>query len=339
MNPELPLGECFFVDVGQGMANIVALPRGRVLMIDVGPRDAWPVLERLLLDRGVTSIECLLISHNDEDHIGGLDRCAMVFGALIQHEKFYLLQDRPLKPGDALDLTLKMADDKLIPEPRRAEAASILEPTIIWQEGGLSLELWYPSMAGAVRGISSGRPNNCCAVALLRVGLGSILFTGDASARSWRALDEAHPGYQLKVDIMTVPHHGGCLGGPESLNTLVKAKLAIISVGTHNAFGHPRDDVLSALKRMQTDVLCTEITEKCHQLEKLGDRHVVPISEYSLSHYISGMSRAAAKRPKACAGTVVAHLGREGIKVSAWTDHKEAAKRLDRPLCFCNGKM
>jgi competence protein ComEC len=336
MTVEPPLGECFFLDVGQGTANAVLLPGGRALIIDVGPRKAWPVLERLLWDRGITSIECLLISHNDDDHIGGLDQCAMAFGDRISNDGFYLLQDRPLKPGDALDLTLKMVDEKLMPEPRRAEAASIEEPTVIWQEDGLSLELWYPSMTRAIRALSSGRPNNCCAVALLRVGTRKILFTGDTGAKSWRALSEARPGFTLEVDIMTVPHHGGSLGDPGlgPLKALVKAKAAIISVGSHNAFGHPRSEVVAVCISGGAHVLCTQITERCHPLAALDGRHVVDISEYSLCHSAMAATGASDKPPIGCAGTVIAMLRSSGIEVPELSAHAVAVKSLDSPLCL-----
>jgi competence protein ComEC len=334
--PGTPLGECFFLDVGQGTANAVLLPGGRALIIDVGPSNAWPVMERLLRDRGLTSIDCLLISHNDEDHIGGLDQCAMTFGDLIVKGGFFILQDRPIQPGDALDLTLKMVDEKLIPEPQRAEAASIEEPTVIWQSNDLSLELWYPSMTGAVRAASRRRPNDCCAVALLRTGAGKILFTGDAGTRSWQALSEARPGFVLEVDIITVPHHGGGLGGhgPGPLENLVKAKMAIISVGSNNAFDHPKPDVIAACSRSGVHVFCTQITNQCHSLAALDGGHVIDVSEHSLSHSSMGAMRASRGVATGCAGTVVATLHSTGIEVPRQSEHSTAVHNLSSPLCL-----
>jgi competence protein ComEC len=335
MNIEPPLGECFFLDVGQGMANVIALPGGRVLIIDVGPRNAWPIIHRLLLDRGVTLIERLLISHNDDDHIGGLDLCAMSFADRIAKNGFFLLQDRPLKPGDALDITLKMVEEKVMPEPRRAEAASIEQPSVIWQEKGLSLELWYPTMTKAVRAMSRGRPNDCCAVALLRVGPGRILFTGDAGAKSWSALAEAHRDSKLEIDVMTVPHHGGSLGcpWPGALETVVKAKIAIISVGTHNSYGHPRPSVVAGCKNAGAQVLCTQITDRCHPVAKLTGSHVTDISEYSVSYVRKTANTPSGKIPVACAGTVVSILRETGVEIPNLENHATRMKELKSPLC------
>ncbi len=69
-------GECFFLDVGQGTANVILLEGGRALVIDTGPARRG-IVKRLLVDYGVREIECVVLSHNDRDHIAGFDLAAL----------------------------------------------------------------------------------------------------------------------------------------------------------------------------------------------------------------------------------------------------------------------
>ena len=117
MSPPQALAECYFLDVGQGAAQVVLLPDGGALVIDCGParnvRSLYELLKRSL--RG--DIEALVITHNDEDHDGGTVDIFAEFGPLIRQVFLYpTVHERKSGCGRSLGMSVQ-PDVSVAPKP------------------------------------------------------------------------------------------------------------------------------------------------------------------------------------------------------------------------------
>ena len=77
------------------------------------------------------------------------------------------------------------------------------------------------------------------------IGARAVLLTGDAE-REWEALLATRP---IRSDVLKVAHHGSRTSSTPPLLDAVRPRLAVISCGRHNLFGHPHAEVLLALRR------------------------------------------------------------------------------------------
>lgn len=312
-----PFGECFFFDVGQGSANAIIFRDRRAILVDTGRREAWRHIERLLEDKGIRSIECVVLSHNDEDHVGGWEQCAMTFGSKIK--SLFLVHDRQITPGKTIDVTWHLASERLIPEPRRAEQG------VIWQDQDCSLEILSPTMRAATAALKKADSNSCSAVVMFRTRAASVLYAGDAGDRIWDELLTHNNGVPLTVDVATLPHHGS-VSASLAFPRAVQAQVVVVSVASNNAYGHPSVQAVSACRQAGTKVVCTQITEKCHALNKLAGDHVVRVVPQSLCRSHS--------RYRGCGGTIVSVLTNDGIRHPWQAGHDDAVRSLDSPMCL-----
>jgi len=332
-------GRCYFLDVGQGTANVILLKGRRAILIDVGPARVGGAVHRLLKDKADT-IECVLLSHHDKDHIAGWEQIAIDFAGNIG--AVWCIPDSNAERGKRIDITMKLAEDKKIPQPRPAVVDSLGAAKTIWEDKaiGLSLDVLYPNLAGMHRAAVSGDPNRASVVAALRYKDEAILFPGDCEIEAWHRLRDESPHLPLKVDVVAVPHHGGLPGGsPADLSwlysTAVAARVAVVSAGSANDEGHPHADVISALRAAGVRVMCTQITPQCHAtLEPLRPGVIRPLPLYSTAAAAPSFTSAAKRsRNVGCAGTVTADLQERGIVVGRINEHAAGVLGLHGRMC------
>lgn len=208
-----------FLNVGQGDACLIQLPRGQNLLIDGGGSSA--LLLKILNSFSIQKIDAVILSHPHHDHLGGLQNLA---GVLRVHSFFS--QSYPRSPQ------LK----KLLFELRQAgvKTYTIKKRTFSFPTEG-KLE-FIPVYIDA-------NPNESPLTLLFKTGEFSFLFPGDAEkeAQTW-LVNRLRP-----VTVLKLPHHGGYLL-PDFLKK-VKPKIGIISSGKNNRYGHPKKEVISLLKR------------------------------------------------------------------------------------------
>jgi competence protein ComEC len=228
-------------DVGQGDALVVPTAPGAGLLIDAGP-DVGAV-DRCLDRLGIESLPLVLLSHLDADHAGGLA------GALTGRDV-----------GVVATGTLSPADDRvraLSGLVRRAGASrAVLVPGDRRTIGTASLEVLAPAPERATAG---AQPNDL-SVVLRVVSRGvRILFTGDLGAEAEGRLVSA--GVDLRADVLKVPHHGSGDADPDFL-AASGARVALVSVGAENTYGHPAARTLTRLARAGMQV---------HRTDREGD--------------------------------------------------------------------
>lgn len=220
-------------DVGQGDA-IVVRSEGQVALIDTGPEPE--PLAACLGGLGIERIDLLVLTHFDLDHAGGVPAVLGRVGAV--------LHGPPGRSGDERVLT-----DLVTSGARPVEAASGMQGSL----GGAGWRVLWPS-AGSV----AFPPGNDASVVVEIAGGGvprSILL-GDLSAEPQRMLLSS--GRLNGVyPVVKVAHHGSA-DQEAALYPALRPRVALISVGEGNAYGHPRDETLAIVQASGAQALRTD---------------------------------------------------------------------------------
>lgn len=222
-----PTGTVFVAcDVGQGDALVLPTGPGAGILVDTG-RDVVGV-DRCLRRLRITSLPLVLLSHLDADHAGGLA------GALAGRHVGQVATGT-LPPAD----TRVPALDRLL---RRAELSRfVLVPGQRRTVGTATLEVLAPDPQWAS---PSATANDLCLLVRVTVHGLRVLLTGDLSAAAERKILAA--GTDLRADVLKVPHHGSADTDPGFL-AATDARIALISVGADNPYGHPTQQDLTWL--------------------------------------------------------------------------------------------
>jgi competence protein ComEC len=233
--------EIVMIDVGQGDAIAIRTPRDRWVLVDAGPPGhgdpgAHPVV-RALSARGVGSLERLVLTHPDLDHIGGagavldrLDPRAIVDPMLVAPKTGYaeLVESAALRgipwsaarAGDVLDLD------------------------------GVSIRVLYPDTLPA----DAGEGNAASVVLLVRWNDFEALLTGDAYVDVEREIAPTVGD----IDVLKVGHHGSRTSTDSTFLARVRPEIALLSVGRDNRYGHPAPEVVARLEAAGASIYRTD---------------------------------------------------------------------------------
>jgi competence protein ComEC len=226
------------LDVGQGDAILVQTPNGRSLLVDAGgsPSGTYDIGGRVVTPAvwalGERRLEWLVISHGDLDHVGG---AARVMDDLRPREVW---EGIPVEPSAVLQDLRRQAHTRHITW-RRVLAGHEVEA------GGVHVTVRHPSPPDWQR----PRVRNDDSVVLeIRYGDVSFLLTGDAGAEFESVpLEPLRSGAPPRIRVLKVGHHGSRSSTAATFLDHLAPRVALISVGAGNMFGHPAPDVLARL--------------------------------------------------------------------------------------------
>ncbi len=224
-------------DVGQGDALVLNAGAGAAVEIDAGP-DPVPI-DRCLGDLDVTSIPLLVLTHFHVDHVGGLA------GAGRGRQVGAILAGPLDDPEAGASIVHRFAAQRGLVVRTPPAGTSV-------QVGDVRLDVLGPSHP--YRDTRSD-PNNSSLVLRATVRGTRILLPGDAEVEAQRALLAAH--VDLRADVLKVPHHGSAYSDPRFL-AAAHARVAVISVGRHNDYGHPSPLLLRELAVLGVPTLRTD---------------------------------------------------------------------------------
>ncbi len=225
-----------FLDVGQGDAIFIEAPNGNQLLLDAGPNKK--VLRELakLMPFYDRSIDMLIESHPDADHIGGFVGVARRYDAA-------LVMEPGVNSGSAAYREL----NKIIKEKNIRKVLARRGMRINMGDG-VYIEILFPD-----RDVSGLETNAASVVARVIYGKTSFLLTGDSP----KAVEEhlvSLPG-RLKSDVLKIGHHGSRTSASEVFFGSVSPEYAVISSGAGNRYGHPHQETLDMLSRFEIPVL------------------------------------------------------------------------------------
>lgn len=221
------------IDVGQGDSFLLTSPAGKNVLIDAGPPDASQSLIGVLMDAGVRQLDLVVATHPHADHIGGMAR---VLDAVPV--KLFLDSGQPYSTKTYTNM-LKKIQQKNIPF-LAAEAGQEFE-----LDAGIKLQVMAPRKPFITA--SQGSVYNANSV-VIRVTYNSfaMLFTGDSEQETERRLLAEQT--DLSATILKVAHHGSKYSTTIAFLRAVQPKVAIISCGAANEYGHPAQRTLDRLK-------------------------------------------------------------------------------------------
>ncbi|HMM43559.1 MAG TPA: ComEC/Rec2 family competence protein [Thermomicrobiales bacterium] len=236
------------LDVGQGLSAAVVTPAGRAMVID-GGRSGERVRQELLpflRDRGVERLDYVVMTHPDQDHVGGLPALleAMPVGAWVD----------PVisTTNQSYERALELVADKGI-QPIRARRGMDLDlgpdvgVHILWPADPLSLA---PGEQG---------DNNSSVVIRISWGDVSFLVTGDAEAAAERRMVDLEEDEELRSTFLVVGHHGSASSSSSAFLDTVSPEVVLIPVGLNNPYGHPSDEVIQRLRLRNIQVYRTDL--------------------------------------------------------------------------------
>jgi competence protein ComEC len=245
-----PLGhdglEVRLLDVGQGDAIAVGSPSGRWILVDTGA-GSGERLARRLVRGGIPSLDALLITHPDLDHMGA------AAGLVSTLPVASLGGSGSVRGTDAFRALVERADEKGLPW-RRLGAGDR------WRWDGVEIRVLHPP-SEAPGGLEV---NDRSLVLHLRWGELDVLLTGDISVEVEEALAEGLP----RVEILKVAHHGSRTSSGDVFLDTTRPGLAAVSVGRSNRFGHPSPSVV---KRFMERGIPVVRTDRSGTLRILGD--------------------------------------------------------------------
>jgi len=232
-----------FLDVGQGDATLIEFSNGQTLLIDGGTETAGKFgIAPYLWEHGIDSIDILLATHPQFDHLGGFPYLIRTFkirevwsngrqSKSDHYQKFLkALQVKGLKP-------------RIVSNQSRAVIID-----------GCELVFLNPERIDPLGQMKS---NNDSIVLRLSCPTGdkqnlSFLFTGDIEVEAEQRLLEEYS--DLKSRILKVPHHGSRSSSGLEFISAVSPRIAIISSGRKNRYHHPHPSVLKTYQQLDVKI-------------------------------------------------------------------------------------
>lgn len=227
-------------DVGQGDATVLAAGDGAAVVVDAGPD---PVLaDRCLRGLGVTRVPLVILTHFHADHVAGLP------GVLRGREVGAVETTGYEEPPDQAEFVHREAAARGVPVTRAVAGERRRTGALAWQV------LWPPSRPAP----EPEGPNDASVALLVRSGGLTLLLLGDLEPPSQRALLRSPAGAGLPaVDVLKVAHHGSAYQDPDLMRRAAP-RLALVSCGAGNPYGHPAPSTVAALRAAGAAVLRTD---------------------------------------------------------------------------------
>ena len=247
----------YFVDVGQGDCTLIKTPTNKHILIDGGGSEfgnfdvGESTLLPYLLDRRITTIDYMLISHFDSDHIDGL------FAVM---ENLKIKNIIISKQGEKSDNFIRFQE---LVKNKKVNVLVVKKGDRIQIDKYSYFEILFPEENLMQDNVLN---NNSIVANFCSIGL-KILFTGDIEEIAENRLCELYRDTdKLKSTILKVAHHGSKTSSTAKFLELVTPKIALIGVGEGNKFGHPNNGVLDRIR---------DYTNKIYRTDKNGEIEII----------------------------------------------------------------
>ena len=249
-----------FLDVGQGDAALITMPDGATLLVDGGGRPSFGasskpgdvdsyqrdgrsvgemVVSEYLWWRGLDTVDYVLATHADADHIDGINDIVRNFRV-----RTALVGRTPESDSEYAKFQQTLAATKT--------NVAVINAGDTLHFGNVTATVLWPDTSDDPNAPSG---NNDSVVLKLQYGERSILLTGDIEKEAENQI-MTQIG-DLHVDIVKVPHHGSRTSSTNSFVGATRPRFAVISVGQTSIFGHPHAEVVERWEKNGAEVLTT----------------------------------------------------------------------------------
>ena len=249
IKPQISGLKIYFLDVGQGDSTFIITPKNKTILIDGGGSEnstfdvGKKVLIPYLLDRGYTSLDLVIISHFDTDHVGG------ILSVLDELKVKKVCIAKQYEKTENYEKFLKIISKKSI------EVQVLTIGDILKIEDNLIFEVLFPKETL----IKENSINNNSLVMKLVYKDFKMLFTGDIESPAEEKIVSLYKNTgKLESDVLKVAHHGSKTSTSQEFLKLVNPKIALIGVGENNLFGHPSKEVIERFEKCKIKVYRTD---------------------------------------------------------------------------------
>ena len=232
--------EVIFLDVGQGDATLVQKGRMQIL-VDGG--DGQEILNRLGEEMPFTdrSIDLVVVTHPDEDHMGGLIK-------VLENYRVDMIMETGITcEKDICEKWEDLIDRGNIPVTRAKMGENV--------RYGEAIDIWVLYPFTDVSGKEYKETNESSIVLKADIEGREFLFTGDTEDETEKEMIRSN--LDLDADVLKVSHHGSKNSTSAAFLQEITPEEAVISVG-ENSYGHPTEEALNRLKNMGVDILRTD---------------------------------------------------------------------------------
>lgn len=259
------------LDVGQGDSIFCETEEGVTFLVDGGSTDTSSVGTYRILPflkySGVSSLDYCFVTHADEDHISGIKELIKVSKEEVAIKHLVMVNvKRVMEEDEAYMEVVEMAEQAGI-------AVLYMERGNQLTAGNMKLTCLYPYYE-----LQAEDRNTASLVLELTYDSFSMLLTGDVDEAGEKEILQER---QLKdsYDVLKVAHHGSKYSTCEEWSSLVEPKLALISCGEGNRYGHPHKELL---ERLEEHGAVVKVTSECGAIQVLVEGKKIRVKEYCL---------------------------------------------------------
>lgn len=227
-----------YIDVGQGDSTLIQI-NDKNILIDAGPNDSIDKLMSYLSKQNIKKFDYIIATHPDEDHIGGMSSVIKKYNI----GKFYAPK--------------KLSNTRTFENMIKALSSKNLK--INQGQQGINLDLGKNVVCEmlAPNNTKYENTNNYSIVLKITYGNTKFLFTGDAEKISEQEM--LSKDLDLSADVLKIGHHGSSSSTSEEFLDKVNPKIAVISCGKDNKYGHPHKQTLAKLKNKKIKIYRTDV--------------------------------------------------------------------------------
>lgn len=223
--------EVHFINTGQSDSVLIKV-RDKSMLIDAGDTSNDNVVDQYLIEQGITELEYFIISHFHADHIGSANIIESNYNV-----KTTLVPNGKAETRAYKEFILALAEKELY--------ASVPLEGSLFEIGTASFQVFN------TRG-GNKDTNDDSLVIFFTNGKDKMIFTGDATSNVEK---------ELKVEnasLMKIGHHGSKTSSSKEFLDMLQPKIAVLSVGKNNRYGHPDSEVMQEFEKRSIPVYRTD---------------------------------------------------------------------------------
>ena len=250
--------DVYIIDVGQGDSIFLRSPSGKTMLVDAGEAGEFEAVDAFLKAQGITRLDVVVATHPHSDHIGAMYKVINAYEIGV----FYM--PNVTHTTSTFEKMIDALEEKDV-SVKRAEASA--ETYLPWSDD-VSVRILSP-----IEGNDAEEDdlNDWSVVLHISFGNSSILLTGDAEKPTEARMLEVYPAEVLHATVLKAGHHGSSTSSSDTFLDAVNPKIAVISCGKGNDYGHPHAETLERYAARRMEVYRTDLAGTLHLIFSAQD--------------------------------------------------------------------